>query len=177
MPPSASSSRGSSAGTFSWNSCSGASVVAQGWSAYLGVFLGKLGIKIPEAVAYGSSFDLPALLLVAVLTALVAKGIKESMRVNLVLVAIKLFVVLFVIIAGIGFINTANYSPFIPPAKARRRGRRQRVDRPAAADHLRHLTDDVRGHGDLRRSLAGLLRLHRFRRRRDDRGRSPQPAA
>ena len=96
----------------------GASVVAQGWSAYLGVFLGKLGIKIPEAVAYGSAFDLPALLLVIVLTILVAVGIKESMRVNLVLVAIKLFVVLFVIIAGIGFINAANYSPFIPPAKA-----------------------------------------------------------
>ena len=94
----------------------GASVVAQGWSAYLGVFLGHLGIKIPENLAYGSSFDLPALLLVAVLTALVAKGIKESMRVNLVLVAIKLFIVLFVIFAGIGFINTKNYTPFIPPA-------------------------------------------------------------
>ncbi len=96
----------------------GASVVAQGWSAYLGVFLGKLGITIPESVAYGSSFDLPALLLVVGLTILVAVGIKESMRVNLVLVGIKLFIVLFVIIAGIGFINSANYTPFIPPAQA-----------------------------------------------------------
>ena len=41
------------------------------------------------------------------------------MRVNLVLVGVKLFIVLFVIIAGIGFINTANYSPFIPPAARR----------------------------------------------------------
>ena len=39
------------------------------------------------------------------------------MRVNLVLVGIKLFIVLFVIVAGIGFINRANYSPFIPPSQ------------------------------------------------------------
>jgi APA family basic amino acid/polyamine antiporter len=63
-------------------------------------------------------FNLLAFLLIAVLTALVAWGIKESLRVNLVLVGIKLFVVLFVIFAGIAFINTANYHPFIPPAKA-----------------------------------------------------------
>ena len=44
-------------------------------------------------------------------------GIKESMRVNIVLVAVKLFVVLFVIVAGIGFINRDNYSPFIPPSQ------------------------------------------------------------
>ena len=42
----------------------GAAVVAQGWSAYLGIFLDHLGITIPESVAYGSSFDLPAFLLV-----------------------------------------------------------------------------------------------------------------
>jgi APA family basic amino acid/polyamine antiporter len=96
----------------------GASVVAQGWSAYLGVFLERLGITIPESVGYGSSFDLPAFLLVAVLTVLVSIGIKESMRVNMALVALKVFIVLFVIIAGIGFIKTANYSPFIPPSTA-----------------------------------------------------------
>ncbi|MBW3085101.1 putative amino acid permease YhdG [Austwickia sp. TVS 96-490-7B] len=97
----------------------GSSVVAQGWSAYFQVFLARFGITLPEALAgpptgHGGMFDLPAFILVGVLTALIAYGIKESMRVNLVLVAIKLFIVFFVIIAGIGFINTANYSPFIP---------------------------------------------------------------
>ena len=38
------------------------------------------------------------------------------MRVNLVLVGVKLFIVLFVIIAGIGFINRDNWTPFIPPS-------------------------------------------------------------
>ncbi len=95
----------------------GASVVAQGWSTYFTTLLGNLGFEWPEGVGPGSHFDLPAFLLVAVLTALVAWGIKESMRVNLVLVSLKVFIVLFVIFGGLGFINSANYDPFIPPAK------------------------------------------------------------
>jgi basic amino acid/polyamine antiporter, APA family len=94
----------------------GASVVAQGWSAYFVLFLSKIGIGWPESVGPGSPVDLPALILVALLTLLVARGIKESMRVNLVLVALKIFIVLFVIFAGLAYINTANYSPFIPPS-------------------------------------------------------------
>ena len=96
----------------------GASVVAQGWSAYLGVLMDKLGMPIPAAIGYGGVVDLPAVLLIVVLGVLVTVGIQESMRVNLVLVAVKLFIVLFVIVAGIMFINPANYSPFIPPAAA-----------------------------------------------------------
>ena len=95
----------------------GASVVAQGWSQYLVTLLKQLGIVWPDSVGPGSHFDLPAFLLVAALTLLIAKGIKESMRVNLVLVGVKLFIVLFVIIAGISYVNTANWSPFIPPSQ------------------------------------------------------------
>lgn len=94
----------------------GASVVAQGWSAYLGSLLEQLGIVLPPALSYGGAVDVPAILLVLALGALMTVGIKESLRVNLVLVAIKLFIVLFVIIAGLQFIDTANYSPFIPEA-------------------------------------------------------------
>jgi APA family basic amino acid/polyamine antiporter len=96
----------------------GASVVAQGWSAYLSVFLEKIGVVLPPAISYGGAVDVPALLLVIVLGALVTVGIKESLRVNLVLVGLKLFIVLFVIVAGIGFINPANYDPLIPAAQA-----------------------------------------------------------
>ena len=94
----------------------GASVVAQGWSAYFGVFLSQLGVVLPEAVSYGGAVDLVAIVFVLVLGTLMTFGIKESMRVNLVLVAVKLFIVLFVIVAGIAFINPANYSPFVPEA-------------------------------------------------------------
>jgi basic amino acid/polyamine antiporter, APA family len=94
----------------------GASVVAQGWSAYAVVLLDNFGITWPEVLGPGGAVDLLAMVLIAVLTILITIGIKESMRVNLVLVAVKLFIVLFIIIAGIGFINPANYTPFIPPA-------------------------------------------------------------
>lgn len=92
----------------------GASVVAQGWSAYLELFLGHIGITIPHQVAYGSHFDLAAALLCLVLGGLIILGVKESMRVNMALVALKLFIVLFVIFAGLQFIHPANYHPFIP---------------------------------------------------------------
>ncbi|AZZ48552.1 amino acid permease [Rathayibacter rathayi] len=95
----------------------GASVVAQGWSAYLGALLQQLGVALPPALAYGGVVDVPAILLVLVLGALMTLGIKESLRVNLVLVAIKLFIVLFVIVAGLQFVNMDNYSPFIPAAE------------------------------------------------------------
>ena len=95
----------------------GASVVAQGWASYFETFLDQIGITWPSGLGYGDTFNLPAFLLVLVLTALVSYGIKESLRVNLVLVAVKLFIVLFVIVAGIGFINTDNYHPFVPPSQ------------------------------------------------------------
>ena len=102
----------------------GAGVVSQGWSSYANLLLTDMGINLPDALAPrtddnpGGQFNLLAFILIIALTALVAWGIKESMRVNLVLVGIKLFVVLFVIIAGIAYIKSANYSPFIPPAQA-----------------------------------------------------------
>lgn len=97
----------------------GASVVAQGWSAYLGVLLEQLGAPLPAAIGYGGTVDLMAILLVVVLGGLMTFGIKESLRVNLVLVAVKLFIVLFVIVAGLLFVDPANWTPFIPEAAPR----------------------------------------------------------
>ncbi|CAI9413498.1 amino acid permease [Nocardioides sp. T2.26MG-1] len=99
----------------------GASVVAQGWSTYLVTFLDEIGITWPASIGPASDFgwghvNLAAILLVAVLGALIAIGIKESLRVNLVLVGVKLFIVLFVIVAGLFYVSGANYDPFIPDA-------------------------------------------------------------
>ena len=92
----------------------GASVVAQGWSAYLGTLLSQLGFQIPPEIGYGGTVDVLAILLVLLLGGLMTFGIKESLRVNMVLVAVKLFIVLFVIVAGILFIDPANWSPVHP---------------------------------------------------------------
>ncbi|GAA2871717.1 amino acid permease [Streptosporangium fragile] len=96
----------------------GAAVVAVGWSGYLTSLLSSLGIGLPAAVAgEGATFNLPASLIVLLLTAVLVLGIKLSSRVNLVIVTIKVAVVLLVIVAGLFFLNGGNYSPFIPPAR------------------------------------------------------------
>ena len=87
---------------------------AQGWSTYAVELLDQLGVTWPESLGPGATFNLLSFLLIAALTVLITIGIKESMRVNLVLVAIKLFVVLFVIVMGIGLIHGSNYNDFVP---------------------------------------------------------------
>ncbi|WP_328323128.1 amino acid permease [Kribbella sp. NBC_00382] len=94
----------------------GASVVSQGWSTYAKLFLDEIGLGWPDSIGPDAHVNVLAMLLVIVLTILATVGIKESLRVNLVLVAVKLFVVLFVIIAGLFYIKSSNLTPFIPPA-------------------------------------------------------------
>ncbi len=92
----------------------GASVVVQGWSGYFVHFLGKLGLVWPHVLGPSGTVDLAAVLLVGLLTLLVARGITLTSRVNMVLVAVKLFIVLFIVFAGLAYINVDNYSPFVP---------------------------------------------------------------
>jgi APA family basic amino acid/polyamine antiporter len=93
----------------------GASTVAVGWSTYFADVMGQAGIDIPEW-AYGDKHNLVAAAIVLVLTGVIVMGIKISSQVNFVFVTIKVAIVLFVIIAGLFFIKTANWSPFIPPS-------------------------------------------------------------
>jgi basic amino acid/polyamine antiporter, APA family len=93
----------------------GASTVAVGWSTYFADVMKSAGITIP-GWAYGEGHNLVAAVIVLILTAVICTGIKVSSQVNMVMVAVKLSVVLFVIVAGLFYIKAANYSPFIPPA-------------------------------------------------------------
>jgi APA family basic amino acid/polyamine antiporter len=108
----------------------GASTVATGWSAYFSNFLSvfpQLGLSIPEHlnnaplaykegtfVATASYVNLPAMIIILILTLILVKGIKESASLNAVMVAIKVGAVLFVILVGMTFINTANWDNFAP---------------------------------------------------------------
>ncbi|MFJ6216519.1 amino acid permease [Streptomyces sp. NPDC092296] len=100
----------------------GAAVVAVGWSGYVQSLLASAGIELPAAVAGGGAdgswgFNLPAALLVLLLTGVLMAGMKLSARVTTVIVGIKVTVVLLVIVAGAFFIKGANYHPFIPPSQ------------------------------------------------------------
>ncbi|TML21645.1 MAG: amino acid permease [Actinobacteria bacterium] len=99
----------------------GASTVAVGWSTYFADVMKAAHITIPSW-AYGRGHNLAAAAIVLILTAVICLGIKVSSRVNMVIVAVKLAVVLFVIVAGLFYVKAANYSPFIPPAGSRGAG-------------------------------------------------------
>jgi len=62
-------------------------------------------------------FNLPAVIIIAIVTTLLVIGIKESANVNNVIVFIKGAVVILFIIAAAHAINPANWHPFIPPAE------------------------------------------------------------
>ena len=62
----------------------------------------------------GFAFNLPAFLITWVVTSILVKGIKEAAKTNNIIVILKVLVVLFVIIAGAFYIDTANWTPFVP---------------------------------------------------------------
>ncbi len=64
--------------------------------------------------ATGYAFDLLAVLIAFVVTAILVRGVSESAFTNAIMVSIKVAVVLFVIVAGVGYINPSNWKPFAP---------------------------------------------------------------
>ncbi|MCE1229951.1 MAG: amino acid permease [Firmicutes bacterium] len=103
--------------------------VGTGWSGYFQSVLHKLGIHVPKLLAEspwrydavtghfvstGSMMNLPAILIVALVTAVLVKGIAESASFNAAMVGIKLAAVLFVIGVGAFLVNPANWKPFAP---------------------------------------------------------------
>ena len=101
----------------------GATTVAVAWSGYFTKLLHLFHINLPEAlindpVTYGGmAFNVPAFVITWVITAILVKGIKEAASTNNVIVILKVAVVLFVIIAGSFYVDTANWHPFIPAEK------------------------------------------------------------
>lgn len=102
--------------------------VAVGWSGYMVSFLADLGVHIPQSLAHapfdyvldvgwittGSLINFPAVFIVLIVTALLVLGIKESATANDVIVVVKLAVILLFIAFGISYIDTANWTPYIP---------------------------------------------------------------
>lgn len=99
----------------------GAATVSIGWSGYFVNILNQFGLIIPPEWANGPHWglagqagvdghaNLPAAIIILVITALLARGTRESGAVNSAIVAVKLLIVAFFIIVGIQHINPANY--------------------------------------------------------------------
>jgi APA family basic amino acid/polyamine antiporter len=120
-----------------------ASTVAVGWSGYVVSFLKDLGINIPPQYtsapythttppgagfnvwrlftegwsSTGAVLNVPAMVIVALITILLVIGISESAKFNNIIVIVKLAVVFLFIGFGIAYINRENWEPFVPPAQ------------------------------------------------------------
>jgi amino acid transporter len=93
--------------------------VASAWSEYFNKLIAVVfGEKwqVPQFLSYdpfsqtGAWFNLPAVLILLAVTSVLVIGIRESAASNTVLVVIKLSVVVFVVIMGVGYINRGNWT-------------------------------------------------------------------
>jgi basic amino acid/polyamine antiporter, APA family len=118
----------------------GAVTVAVGWSGYVVSFVEKnLHIHVPSAFAAapfkydivhgtiekapGAVVNLPAMVIILIVTTLLVIGIEESAKVNAAIVALKIGIVLMFIVAGISYVSQSNWvtdanpaGAYIPPA-------------------------------------------------------------
>src|SRR5436190_2549277 len=121
----------------------GAGTVANGWSSYFQAILAKLHLHLPaflsgppyvydktkgefvaniirrtidgqEVIAGQGMVNLPAVVIVAIVTAILVKGISESAGFNSLMVFIKIAAVVFVILVGAFYVNPENWHPFAP---------------------------------------------------------------
>jgi basic amino acid/polyamine antiporter, APA family len=95
------------------------SAVAVGWGGYVQSLLDSLlGISLPDSISAppgeGGQFNLPSLLLVLAVTALLIYGVRESARTNTIMVFVKIGVLVFFILVGFPSITGDNFSPWAP---------------------------------------------------------------
>ena len=106
-----------------------AATVAVGWSGYVVNLLEELGLHLPAALTNaplgktaehtlattGAIVNLPAVLIVVVLTWLCYVGIRQSASANNVMVLIKVAIIVVFILMGVAFVDTSNWEPYLPP--------------------------------------------------------------
>jgi APA family basic amino acid/polyamine antiporter len=98
------------------------SAVSVGWSGYFQSLAAGFGLHLPSAItaAPGSVpgvttfINLPAVVIMLLITWVLSHGVRESARINNLMVAIKISVVLLFIAVGVWHVKPANWTPFMP---------------------------------------------------------------
>jgi APA family basic amino acid/polyamine antiporter len=109
----------------------GAAAVSVGWSGYVSAFITHVtGWSLPSQwvnapfawdiaagrmVTTGAYVNLPAILVVMAVCAMLSRGTRESARLNAVIVVVKLAVVLLFVGFAARYVKPANWQPFVPP--------------------------------------------------------------
>ena len=98
--------------------------VAVGWSGYMVGFLRGLGIALPDALTHGPTLvdgaitgwgiNVPALVIVAAVAALLTLGTRESATINAVLVVVKMLALALFVAVALPAFDPANLQPFSP---------------------------------------------------------------
>jgi APA family basic amino acid/polyamine antiporter len=97
----------------------GATAVSVGWSGYIVELFGSVGIHLPTALTNGpfvegGAVNLPAVGIILFLVLILVMGSKESSKLNLTFVLIKVSVLIFIIILGATYFTGENLEPFMP---------------------------------------------------------------
>lgn len=95
------------------------SAVAIGWSGYVANLLTAVGINLPAYLINppgidGGIVNLPAVIIILLMTALLITGMKESARVTAIIVAIKVAILLLFAYLCLGHFDLANWNNFMP---------------------------------------------------------------
>ncbi len=94
------------------------STVAVGWSGYASGFLAAMGLHLPPALLAGpldgGVINLPAIVIVAVVAAVMMAGTRESANLNAALVAVKIAALLLFLVMALPHFDIAHYHPFMP---------------------------------------------------------------
>jgi basic amino acid/polyamine antiporter, APA family len=119
----------------------GAATVGVGWSGHFVSLMGLFGIHIPASLTApptqwctagqvaaqavgcahtglnltGAILNLPAVSIVILMSVVLVIGIRESARVNTLIVILKVAIVLLVVLVSLRHIDRSNWTPFIPP--------------------------------------------------------------
>ena len=93
--------------------------VGSGLSANFRALIAPLGLKLPASLsnAFGTDggiVDLVSVVVIALVAALISRGVSRAARVENVLVVLKVFAVLLFIVVGLTALHAANYVPFVP---------------------------------------------------------------
>jgi amino acid transporter len=143
----------------------GCATVASAWTKYLNKLLEAIGIHpLSDAISKdpfsGGILNLPSVLIMAAITIVLVIGIRESARTNATLVAIKLVVVIFVILAGWAYVHPSNWTAI--PVAQRRFKQEQEVIPEAVKKYLKDNHDDSKGRiADLRSEVTAAYRIER----------------
>ncbi len=93
--------------------------VAVGWGGNVNEFLqAAFGYALPDAISKspseGGMFNIPAILIVAVITVLLTLGTRESSRANAIMVVVKIAVLAFFVVVAFTAFDSGNFQPFAP---------------------------------------------------------------